>query len=583
MIRSLVVLLLLPLAAVAQEAKGTQYAFLVGCSGYAEAKLTPLPYTVNDVEQFRQALLETGFEADHIKMLHDKQDRRFQSERAKIVKEFATLLDGLKPEDTVIVALSGHGVQLKKEGVSYFCPLDADLEDKATLIPLDGKGGLFEQLKACPAKRKLLIVNACRDVRDIPGKRAQAAEKIDLDDFAAAVPEGIAAIYSCKAGQKSYYDPKRHGGIFFDHVTRAWRGEYADAGKTTDIEAFFREVSTRTKADVDKTYGEAQVPEVKREYKEEWRVPVSAIVAEFRESEAAAKSPASLDKWTKQVSPARLREWRRLAEGGNVMGMQLTARCLMTGAGTPKDETAAVEWFRKAAGRGHGPAMNNLGVCYFNGRGVGKDIKQAVEWYRLAADLGVPAAMNNYGYSLATGLGVDKDETAAIAWYRKSADQGVSLAMTNLGQCYRVGRGVAKDDAQAIEWLRKAAALGEPGALYSLGYCCEHGAGVTKDEGQAVEWYRKAVAAGNPMAMTNLGLCYREGRGVGKDEREALNYFHKSADLGEPVGTRQIGYCYEAGLGVARDAQQAAEWYRKAAKLGDKYAQDALARLGYSP
>ena len=547
MIRYLAALLLLPLAAVAQDKKGTQYAFLVGCSGYAEAKLTPLPYTVNDVEQFRQALLETGFEADHIKMLHDKQERRFLAEKKKILTEFAILLDGLKPEDTVVVALSGHGVQLKKEGISYFCPLDADLDDKTTLIPLDGTGGLFEQLKACPAKRKLLIVNACRDVRDIPGKRAQAAEKIDLDDFAAAaVPEGIAAIYSCKAGQKSYFDPKRQGGIFFDHVTRAWRGEYAPGRKTTDIEAFFREVSTRTKADVNKTYGEAQAPEVKREYKEEWRVPVSAFAVEYREYEAAARSPAGPEKWLQQAAPARFREWRRLAEGGHVMAMQLTARCAMTGAGAPQDEKAAVAWYRKAAGLGHGPAMNNLGHSYFTGKGVEKDLTQAAEWYRKAADLGVAVAMYNLGFSLANGMGVEKDETAAVEWYRKAADGGNSLALFSLGLCYAAGKGVAKDDKQAVEWYRAAAGLG------------------------------------NPMAMTNLGLCYREGRGVGKDEREAIKYFHKSADLGEPVGTRQLGYCYEAGLGVAKDAQQAADWYRKAAKLGDKYAQEALKRLGDS-
>ncbi len=60
MCRLLAVLLLLPAAGVAQDKKGTQYAFLVGCSGYAETQLKPLPYTVNDVEALRQVFLEMG-------------------------------------------------------------------------------------------------------------------------------------------------------------------------------------------------------------------------------------------------------------------------------------------------------------------------------------------------------------------------------------------------------------------------------------------------------------------------------------------------------------------------------------------
>ncbi len=472
--RFVAVLLMLPGLAAAQEKKGVQYAFLVGCSGYAETKLSPLPFTVNDVEQFRQALLETGFEADHIKMLHDKQERRFQSERAKIVQEFKLFIDGLRPEDTVVVALSGHGVQLKKEGVSYFCPLDADLEDKTTLIALDGKDGLFDQLKACKAKRKLLIVNACRDVRDIPGKRSQAAEKVDLDDFAAAaVPEGIAAIYSCKAGQKSYFDPKRQAGIFFDHVTRAWRGEYAKDARHSTIDDFFREVAARTKADVDKVYGEAQSPEIKREYTEEWALPVSVIAAEFREYEGAFNSTGSGDKWVGQTGPARFREWGRLAEGGNVMAMTLTARCMQTGAGTPKNEALAVEWLRAAADRGHASAMHLLGFCYYSGKGVDKDLRKAAEWCRKAADLGHAGGMNNFGYAVGNGLGVDKDEKAAGEWYRKAAAAGVSQAMINLGNSYFYGQGVKKDIQQAAEWYRKAAALGNPHGkdnLRGLGY-----------------------------------------------------------------------------------------------------------------
>ena len=210
---------------------------------------------------FRDALLATGFDPAHVKLLHDNQPARFLPEKTKILAELALLLDGLDPADTVVVALSGHGVHFKGDKTGYFCPVDAALDKKETLIPFDGDGGLFTVLKACKAKRKLLIVNACRN--DPATDTAMAATKVKLDDeYPEEVPEGIAAIYSCQKGQKSYYDPDRKRGIFFDHVVRAWRGEYTDGPPT--LEAFFSKVKTKTKADADGTFQAAQVPEIKR-------------------------------------------------------------------------------------------------------------------------------------------------------------------------------------------------------------------------------------------------------------------------------------------------------------------------------
>ena len=467
MCRCLAILLLLPVAVIAQEAKGTQYAFLVGCAGYAEKQLRPLPYTVNDVEQFRQALLETGFEADHVKSLHDKQERRLLPEKKKILTEFDILLDGLKPEDTVVVALSGHGVHFKKDATGYFCPLDADLKDKTTLIPFEGKDGLFDRLKACKAKRKLMIVNACRN--DPTSDRAQAAEKIDLDDAAPeAVPEGIAAIYSCKPGQKSYYDPKKQAGIFFDHVTKAWRGEYAKGQDHTTIEDFFREVGLRTKADVDKVYGEAQVPEVKREYKEEWRMAVSQLAADSREYEALVTRTGNAIPWVKEVGPKRYAEWRRLADGGNVPAMVLTGRCFHAGAGVDEDGKAAFDWFNKAADAGSASGIYLVGVCYTMKIGVEADDKVMAAKYKQAVELGYPLAMSNLGMCYADGRGVKQDSGRAVEMFQSAADRGVAPAMHILGLHYFNGVGVNKDQKAAVELFRKAAKLGDKDAADML-------------------------------------------------------------------------------------------------------------------
>jgi len=265
---------LLPPAALAQgtSGKGHSYAFLVACSDYNKNELKPLPFTINDIEEFRKVLLESGFEADSITMLHDRQtDRLLLSEKAKILKALRLQLNGLNPEDTLVVALSGHGVHFKGDKVGYFCPVDAKLGDRTTLMPMDGEGGLFELLKACKARRKLLLVNACRN--DPAGGLAQAAKKVNLDDEDKdEVPEGIAALYSCQEGDKSYYDPDRKMGLFFYHLCNAWRGDYQDEARPLTVEDLFEQVTRETKKDADRNFGAPQVPVTKRAYAGEWKL-----------------------------------------------------------------------------------------------------------------------------------------------------------------------------------------------------------------------------------------------------------------------------------------------------------------------
>ncbi len=258
----------------AKPARGTQYAFLVGCGNYRKNEFRALPFTGNDVLRFRDALLQTGFEPAGVLVLHDgASSPAFLPERAKILEALDLLLDGMQPADTLVVALSGHGVQFKGDPVSYFVPTDGRLSDKKTLIALDGKGGLFDKLRACRAKKKLLVVNACRN--DPTASLDFATTKAELvDEDREEVPEGIAAIYSCSAGQKSYYDDTRKIALFYDHLAKAWQGAYGSGGPLT-LEDVFRQVTVKTKLDALHTLGEKQTPSVRREYKGDWVIAIN--------------------------------------------------------------------------------------------------------------------------------------------------------------------------------------------------------------------------------------------------------------------------------------------------------------------
>ncbi len=277
MSRLLAVLLLLPSFAFAQGKAGMNCAFLVSCGEkYNKAQLHPLPKSFRDMDDYRKALVATGFDEENIVFLHDKtaQPERFLPEKDKIIRNLKLLLSAVEANDTLVVALNGHGLHFKGDRTSYFCPLDAKVTDKATMIPMDGEGGLFQLLKVCKAKRKLLIVGTCRS----DPKETTPAETVDLDLLDPdEVPEGIVALYSCKAGQKTYFEEKGDRSFFFDHLVRAWQGEFHPGEDTVSLEAIFDKVRTKTSAAVRREYAEAQVPEVRRGYQGEWLVSRSGV------------------------------------------------------------------------------------------------------------------------------------------------------------------------------------------------------------------------------------------------------------------------------------------------------------------
>ena len=79
----------------------------------------------------------------------------------------------------------------------------------------------------------------------------------------------------------------------------------------------------------------------------------------------------------------------------DLLGLELTSE-------TPPDLGRAFLHFKKSAQLGSADAMHNVGACYWNGNGIHKDQSLAVEWFRKAADLGsenAKAALSSFGYS----------------------------------------------------------------------------------------------------------------------------------------------------------------------------------------
>ena len=160
-----------------------------------------------------------------------RQPARKPSTANKILSLLQQRLRGLRAEDTLVVGLSGHGVQYSNpqqlrdgtQETQFFCPEDANLKDPNSLVPLNQ---LYAKIKNCKAGRKLLLVDACRnEVLSEVGKAAPEIELAPAGVTARTVPKGMIALYSCAEGEKSFEVPELQHGAFTWHVIKYLRGD----------------------------------------------------------------------------------------------------------------------------------------------------------------------------------------------------------------------------------------------------------------------------------------------------------------------------------------------------------------------
>jgi hypothetical protein len=212
-------------------AAGRRVALLVGVNQYPETSgLSALDYCERDVEDLARLLeKDLEFHTVHVMTLSrftgDVNNRRHDPSVLRIQEELDLLLKNLTVEDQVIVAFSGHGVQV--DGTSYFCPVDANILNMRlnTLLPMEW---VFEKLDQCPAGLKLLICDACRN--DIANDNAKGrgltvkgSEPVKVQAQNKEV--NFVRIFSCQSGQRSYEDSKLGHGVFFHFLLKGLSGD----------------------------------------------------------------------------------------------------------------------------------------------------------------------------------------------------------------------------------------------------------------------------------------------------------------------------------------------------------------------
>src|SRR5262249_18626620 len=225
-------LLLSPLPFVgADDAKpeGKKIALLVGVKKSKKDELSDLKYTENDVTRLAELLRRSGYQRVVVMTQREGVVDPDLAPTGDNIREVLTaLLKNLRPQDSVLLAFSGHGVQYKDAKDHYFCPADARLADPKSLLSL---AAVYDELKRCNAGAKVLLVDACR-VNPMPeGVKspdgARFAVRVEHQDLIEP-PGGVAALFSCSRGEASYESNDLQHGVFFHFVLEGLKGKAAN-------------------------------------------------------------------------------------------------------------------------------------------------------------------------------------------------------------------------------------------------------------------------------------------------------------------------------------------------------------------
>jgi tetratricopeptide (TPR) repeat protein len=207
---------------------GKRVALLIGVNRYDNRNLANLEFAERDVEELSRMLKDSY----KVRMLlGSTPDESARATKPNVDKALDELFQsGLTKDDTVFIAVAGHGQQLtaERDGLKhdepFFCPRDAVPGDAKTMLNLSQ---LIERLGERGGGTNLLLVDACRNDPDPTRGRG-----ID-GDVVLSLPKGMAVFFSCSKGERAQESPKAGGGhgLFFHYVLEGLRADAARNSK----------------------------------------------------------------------------------------------------------------------------------------------------------------------------------------------------------------------------------------------------------------------------------------------------------------------------------------------------------------
>ncbi len=247
-----------------------KYALVVGVEKYDPGQLPSLQFAEEDAVEIGKALEQLGFDVVSMTDQTDIPERK-PIYPDDILVQLRRRLRDRQPSDTIVVSLSGHGLQFKDdpkdefgEKETYFCPQRAKVSDKRTLLPMSA---VINELAQCKAGKKLLLIDACRDETSPSELREKSVEMLlePAGGIRKSIPDGVVAFYSCRQRETSFELKKLGHSIFTFHVLKYLRGE-ADRSRypsgQVDLNELYAYASSATRNYVDSQFNKDQQPEL---------------------------------------------------------------------------------------------------------------------------------------------------------------------------------------------------------------------------------------------------------------------------------------------------------------------------------
>jgi hypothetical protein len=485
----------------------SRHALLIGVNDYRSDRLSRLEYASADVTDLAAVLRRQGY---RVTLVTDSGGEAVT--RGRILEAMEAALKPVAENDTVLVGLSGHG--LEWNGKAYFCPSDAAVERPLTLLAVDD---LFNELKNLAKGPRAVLVDACRDT---PGKAKGWASTGALP-----VPCGTAVLFGCSQGETAAESPDLGHGVFFHHVIERLKAAANEPVSLDDLARHLHDVVPQT---AQKVAGSAQTPNMITNGCGGTPMLVGAHGIVTRRANAAPAAPG----WVPPVRmpaaddpQAKFRQARDAQFGRN---------------GVPLDLARAGQMFLALADDGYTPAMTALA-----GMALDEPNNRATAdaWLRRAIASDGPAADFARGLAASNGLaGAGRNPATAVAFVQRAAEAGHPEAMGDLGGRYERGDGVPANDFEAVRWHRRAAAAGHQCSQYRLGLLTEAGrGGLAADPKAAIGLIHRGAVNGCENAQFELGTRLLDGRAVWPGQ-DGMDWVRKAAARGHKDARRQVGW-----------------------------------------
>jgi len=234
--------------------KGRRQAILVGIEEYQKAP--QLRYASNDVRQLAMTLRERG-NYEVLEIVNTARDKPSQSETEAMQARVKDYLARLGGEDDVLVYFSGHGFR-DTAGRLYLAQIDCNPADPAPGgIPV---AWLREELAACQAKFKLLLIDACHGGAERGEDETASVAAKDL-----AMPfadlASVVTLASSQGNEKSLVWPEKRQSLFSYWVNQGLKGHADQNGNgQVSIDELYEYVFRNVTDIAERHFGRKQTP-----------------------------------------------------------------------------------------------------------------------------------------------------------------------------------------------------------------------------------------------------------------------------------------------------------------------------------